>query len=218
MRSPSAERERSRRARPFGARDLTRGIAMLTALLVVLAAVDLALRWNEDVLVGRPRVIDGDSLDLAGENVRLAGLDAPERAQQCTDARGDPYGCGAAATDYLTFLIDGGEVTCRGRGRDRYRRLIGTCRANGVDLSVEMIRRGWAVAYLGDLDAVESEARERGVGLWAGTFDRPADWRRARRTALLSPVVSPVALAREAIAGLAARLRGEPMRRAPADE
>ena len=213
MRSPSASRPR--RGRPFGALDLARGAAMITGLLVALAALDLALRWNEDVLVGHPRVIDGDSLELAGENIRLAGLDAPERAQRCTDARGHSYGCGTAATDYLTFLIDGAEVTCRGRGRDRYRRLIGVCRANGVDLSVEMIRRGWAVAYLGDLDAVEGEARERGVGLWAGSFERPADWRRARRTASLD--LSPVALAREAIAGLAARLRGEPVRRAPAD-
>ena len=39
-----------------------------------------------------------------------------------------------------------------------------------------MVERGWAVAY-GAYDAEERLAREELRGLWAGSFDRPRDWR-----------------------------------------
>ena len=195
-------------------RSAIRAVGLLLALAVALAAVDLVLRLEEDVLVGRPRIVDGDTLEIDDVNVRLAGLDAPERAQLCRDARDREFGCGTAATDYLAFLIGDAEVTCRGRGRDRYGRMIGQCRANGLDLSREMIRRGWAVAYLGDMDGIEAAAREGGVGLWAGTFERPADWRRARRA---SAAASPIGSVRETIARLAARIAGGAPLRAPAD-
>ena len=212
MRSPSRHASAGLAA---GALRLARWTGWILALLLALAAADLVLRLEGDVLAGPARIIDGDSIEIEDTNIRLAGLDAPERAQVCEDARGEAFGCGTAATDYLRFLIDGAPVTCRGRGRDRYGRLIARCRVGGTDLSEAMVRRGWAVAYLGDLDALEAEARAGGVGLWAGTFERPADWRRAKRRASL--LVSPVALAREGIAALATRLRGERPARAPAD-
>ena len=214
MRSPSSSATRDgsgSRGRLRGAIDV---VALLLALAVGAALADLYARMSEDVLVGVPRVVDGDTLVIDDVNIRLAGLDAPERAQTCLDARENEFGCGAAATDYLTFLVGEGPVTCRGRGRDRYGRVIGQCRAGGVDLSEAMIERGWAVAFLGDLEAVEIRARERGVGLWAGSFERPDAWRKARRAAL---GLSPIGVAREAIAALAARLSGAPVMRAPAD-
>ena len=198
------------------ARRAVRWLGWGLALLLALAAVDLVARLEADILAGPARIVDGDTIEIADVNIRLAALDAPERTQRCTDARGEEYGCGTAATDYLRFLIDGRDVTCRGRGRDRYGRMIGDCRANGVNLSRAMVRRGWAVAYLGDLDPVEREARREGVGLWAGEFTRPADWRRERRTAALGG--STFGAAREAIAQLATVLRGEAVLRAPPDE
>ena len=184
-------------------------------LFGALVAFEFIWRQEAEVLAGVPRVVDGDTLVIDDVNIRLAGLDAPERSQDCRDAGGDTYACGRAATDYLTFLIDGGPVTCRGHGRDRWGRMIGECRSNGVNLSEAMIRRGWAVAYMGDLDAAEIEARERGIGLWAGEFTRPADWRRERRTAALD--VSPL-IVRDLARTVALRLRGEAPLRAPADE
>jgi endonuclease YncB( thermonuclease family) len=50
---------------------------------------------------GRPRVVDGDSLELAGHRVRLFGIDAPESRQDCRDARGRFYACGREARDAL---------------------------------------------------------------------------------------------------------------------
>ena len=34
-------------------------------------------------ITGPARVIDGDTIDIAGERIRLHGIDAPESAQTC---------------------------------------------------------------------------------------------------------------------------------------
>ena len=50
------------------------------------------------------------------------------------------------------------------------------CRSGGVELNRRQVEDGWAVAY-GDYADAERSARERRVGLWAGSFDRPREWR-----------------------------------------
>ena len=200
---------RNRRRRPW-----VLLFAVGICLAVLVAAFEFVWRLEADIVVGSPRIIDGDSLAFGDLNVRLAGIDAPERAQTCLDKGGDNFACGRAATDYLRFLIDDRGVTCSGRGRDRYGRMIAECRANGVDLSREMVRRGWAVAYMGDLDTVEADAKRLEVGLWAGSFIPPQQWRRDRRSA---DSFATLGVVREAIARAAAVARGERVLRAPAD-
>ncbi|WP_448377774.1 thermonuclease family protein, partial [Fervidobacterium sp.] len=48
-------------------------------------------------LVGRASVVDGDTLEVRGERVRLWGLDAPESAQTCLDEAERPWPCGRRA-------------------------------------------------------------------------------------------------------------------------
>jgi len=125
---------------------------------------------------GTVRVADGDSLVLAGERIRLQGIDAPELAQSCTRAGAD-YPCGREARAALARLVAGHAVACESRRRDRYERLLATCTAAGVELNRAMVEAGWAVSY-GDYRAAEAAARQAGRGLWAGPFERPQDWRR----------------------------------------
>ena len=199
----------------FGLRVLVRTVLLFALVVGALVVAELVWRQEAEVLAGIPRVVDGDTLEIDDRNIRLAGLDAPERAQRCEDAGGDEFACGRAATDYLRFLIGDEAATCRGQGTDRWQRLIARCRANGVDLSEAMIRRGWAVAFMGDLEGFEADARDAGVGMWAGTFTRPADWRRERRSASLLPGIGSL---RDLARDLAVRLRGDVPLRAPADE
>ena len=112
------------------------GFAAGAALLPALA---------EDI-VGRAKIIDGDTLDIGGARVRLNGIDAPEKAQLC-ESGAVAWDCGANATRALTSATQGADVTCRGDKRDRYGRLLAVCYLQGVDLNAQMVRDGWALAY-----------------------------------------------------------------------
>ena len=52
---------------------------------------------------GPARVIDGDTLDIGTTRVRLFGIDAPESAQRCKDAKLAEWACGRSATRALEF-------------------------------------------------------------------------------------------------------------------
>jgi endonuclease YncB( thermonuclease family) len=171
---------RTRRARRSKARSLARrllDLALAVAILGALALVAGHERFNAlETRAGIPQVVDGDSLTLDGARLRLVGIDAPELGQTCAGPRGD-YPCGREARSALARLVGRSQVTCEARRRDRYDRLLARCEAGGVDLNRAMVEQGWAVAY-GEHDDAERAARHAGRGLWAGSFQRPQDWRR----------------------------------------
>jgi endonuclease YncB( thermonuclease family) len=149
---------------------------LATLILVALAIGAVSLRREPERLSGAVRVVDGDTVELDGRRLRLAGLDAPELAQTC-ERGGQVYRCGEVARDALRSLASA-ELDCRIAGHDRYRRDLATCEAGGRDVGRVLVLRGLAVAY-GRYEAEEREAKQRSVGLWSGTFDRPSEWRQA---------------------------------------
>ena len=147
-------------------------VAILGLLILLAARLD---RTETRSLEGRVTVNDGDSITLGTERIRLRGIDAPEFGQTCQKDGGD-YPCGRQARQSLVTLIGGRPVSCSGWERDKYDRLLATCTAGGSDLNRGQVEAGWAVAY-GDYRAEENAARQKGAGLWAGSFERPRDWR-----------------------------------------
>ena len=65
---------------------------VLAALLLLVPSVA-----GTDI-TGKPRVIDGDTFEIAGERIRLHGIDAPETQQTCKDNDGKEWRCGQDAT------------------------------------------------------------------------------------------------------------------------
>lgn len=163
---------RRARTRRFRLLDVVLAVAVLAALA---GGVD-RLTAQDDV-TGRGRVSDGDSLVIGGRRIRLQGIDAPELDQTCT-RDGQNFACGRLAREVLIKMVGDRTVACRSAGTDRYGRMLGVCRVGETDIAEEMVRQGWAVAY-GGYHFDELAARRDGVGLWAGTFDTPQDWRRA---------------------------------------
>ena len=140
-------------------------------------------RARTDALSGSARVIDGDTLEVRGERVRLYSIDAPESAQSCRSG-GAPWSCGHAATQALANRIGGRQVVCKGRGRDNYRRVLVECSVEGQDLGAWMVTEGWAFAYTRYSrahTARESRARAAKRGVWRGEVTAPWDWRQGKR-------------------------------------
>lgn len=73
--------------------------------------------------------------------------------------------------------MEAGPLTCEIMGRDRYHRLLAHCVSGGRDLGAQLVSRGWAVAY-GSYATEEMQAKREKLGVWAGTFQRPAEWRK----------------------------------------
>lgn len=154
--------------------------ALISGMLAFMALPALAAD-----LTGVPTVVDGDTLRLDGATVRLWGVDAPEGKQHCSRPRQDEYDCGRVAAGVLQGLIGGRAIVCRQRDTDQYRRVVASCTVEGVDLGSMMVNLGWAVDYTeishGAYQLEEGAARKAKRGMWAGEFDRPAEWRRRNR-------------------------------------
>ena len=138
---------------------------------------------SRPALSGSARVVDGDTLDVAGVRVRLHGIDAPESAQRCR-ASGRYWLCGREATRALASRIGGRPVACEERDRDGYGRVVAVCAVDGLDLNEWMTAGGWAFAYRrysGDYVAAESRARAARRGIWHGAVVAPWEWRRGKR-------------------------------------
>ncbi len=132
-------------------------------------------------------VLDGDTVELDGRVVDLAGIDAPEFGQRCR--HGDvEVDCGMIARTQLLDLTAGANVICD--LDDAVIRAgwpaVAVCRAGGYDLSEGMLHTGWALAdpasaVPAPYVEVQTASREAGRGLWDFTFVEPWEWRRGLR-------------------------------------
>lgn len=131
-------------------------------------------------LTGPAKVLDGDTIVVAGEIVRLHGIDAPE-LDQTFWWRGQQLACGTMALAALEALIAGVTLRCEGIERDRHGRLVAKCFSpNGIDVGRRLVSAGWALAYRRySMDYVDAEevARKARRGMWRGTFMKPWKWR-----------------------------------------
>jgi endonuclease YncB( thermonuclease family) len=169
--------------RSFGRRVLDFVLMAIFFALVALLVAKLNQREPVEPLVGKAYVIDGDTISVSGNHIRLKGIDAPELAQSCGNASA-PNTCGQASRQALIRLIGGKPVQCAEDGRDKYNRRLATCSAGELNLNRAMVEAGQAVAY-GDYHDAETQARGGKKGLWGTTFEIPQDWRREHEKELL---------------------------------
>ncbi len=134
-------------------------------------------------MAGTASVVDGDTLEIHGQRIRLHGIDAPESRQLCR-LDDKPWPCGKDAANALADKIARRPVTCEDLGRDRYERIIGRCTVAGEDIGRWMVSQGLALAYRRySLDYVDEEADAQAArrGIWASEFVKPWEWRRGKR-------------------------------------
>lgn len=140
-------------------------------------------------IIGRATAVDGDSLSVGGMSVRIFGIDAPEGKQTCRKD-GSEWPCGEEARVRLERLISNGPVRCDSQGLDTFGRTVAICKVGGMDIGQAMVGDGWAVAftkYSSNYVGPEAEAKRLGRGIWTSTFQRPEDYRAAKRMDEYSP-------------------------------
>ena len=129
-------------------------------------------------------MIDGDTIEIHGQRIRLFGIDAPEGGQLCARPAGERWRCGQQGSFALSDRIGRATVSCQPRDVDRFGRVVAVCFLGKEDLGRWMVLNGWAVAfrrYSLDYVAEEDAARRSKVNFWSGEFEMPWDWRARQR-------------------------------------
>ena len=127
------------------------------------------------------KIADGDTITVlhnkTQHRIRLEGIDAPEKGQAY----------GAKARQTLADKIFGQKVRVDWTKRDCYGRIIGRVYLGERDISLEMVKDGFAWHYKryskeAALADAEKEARKAGRGLWSDREPTPPwEWRRERK-------------------------------------
>lgn len=126
------------------------------------------------------KVLDGDTVKIKGEKVRLRHIDAPESGQTCKSFKGKVWPCGRRATQKLVQLVINKKVKCLTYGLDTYNRVLASCywQDGKTSIAGRMVRIGYAVAKGDRYRHSETLARKEKRGIWSGSFDEPYIWRR----------------------------------------
>ncbi len=118
-----------------------------------------------------PTIIDGDTIEISGERIRIVGIDAPDR----------PFVAKELAASQLIALSEReGGIRCEEPVRalaacssppESYGRRNLQCRfASGRDVAATMIAHGYAVDYRryssGEFAELTRDAAAQGKGLW----------------------------------------------------
>ncbi len=131
-------------------------------------------------ITGEARAIDGDTIEIGGQHIRLAGIDAPDLDQTCPTRKGRDKLCGQLAKLALARLIRGQELVCKGDTRDSAGRLVAHCAMGPFSLNEQLVADGWAMADPetgAKYQRAQTFAKARHVGFWKGVFPPPWEWR-----------------------------------------
>lgn len=123
-------------------------------------------------IAGVASVVDGDTIEIHGKEIRLSGYDTPERGARCSGV--NVYQESAFA---LSDFVGDRTVTCSVTGTDRWDRLVATCSVDGTDLGDYMVGEGWGRDWPqysnGRYADKEAAARAVHTGIWG--LDCPAN-------------------------------------------
>jgi endonuclease YncB( thermonuclease family) len=159
-------------------------------------ATSLLPRSDGQSIEGRASVIDGDTIEIAGQRIRFNGIDAPEGQQSCKNAGGQAYPCGRQAAKALdNFLAASRPVRCEFVDWDQYGRFVGNCaRADGRSVQEWLVENGHALDWprysAGTYAVQQARAKQARHGVWQGEFREPWEWRAAQRSEPVTPTAT----------------------------
>ena len=153
-------------------------IFKLSFIIVLIASIAFG-----ETIYGKAKIIDGDTIHIKSDKIRLYAIDAPEKNQKCTKNKIN-WNCGIESTKFLKEIIGNKNISCKTNGKDRYNRFIGVCYKDDLDLNSEMVLNGWAIAYRYysfDYIHEEKQAKYEKKGIWSGEFEEPYLFRKKNK-------------------------------------
>ena len=164
-------------------------------LVISICLIFFFLTYNDvksqepKIIFGKAKVIDGDTIKIDKNKIRLYGIDAPEKKQQCQKTwfsisfltLNKNYECGKISSNKLKVKINNKLIMCKSTNKDRYNRFIAECYKDKININKWMVSNGYAVAYKKyskKFVTQENIAKKEKLGLWAGTFEMPWEWRK----------------------------------------
>lgn len=144
-----------------------------------------------DEINGNALVVDGDTLKIKNQKIRLLGIDAPEIKQKCKKPYltigflvfSKSYNCGVMSKQQLMKLISKKQIKCIFDLKDRYGRAIADCYIGKKNINSWMVKNGHAIAYRKyskKYISQEAHAKKNALGIWSGTFVKPEIWRKSK--------------------------------------
>jgi endonuclease YncB( thermonuclease family) len=128
------------------------------------------------------KIKDGDTAVIKPDNrksltCRLYGIDTPETPKR--GKQGQPYS--REASNELSALIYEQIVSITLTGDKTYNREVCLIEKDGIDINLEMVKKGYAWAYIEYLKRpyaseyinAEKEAREKRLGIWQQANPEP---------------------------------------------
>ena len=134
-------------------------------------------------IIGIATVIDGDTIHIDKNKIRLHGIDAPEKNQICIDENKN-WECGKQSAFELKQIINDQNVKCQTTDIDKYKRYVAVCYINNLNINQTMVRKGWAIAYRyysNEFIKDEDHARKNNAGIWKSTFEEPYKFRKKNK-------------------------------------
>lgn len=183
----------------FGMVPMKRFITSISLLLIAALAIFINAYASQNIIrtvTGTvTKVSDGDTIHITTPEqtklkVRLYGIDAPEtpkinRQSGKVHQPGQPFS--EEAQKALKDKIMGKQVKLEILDIDKYRRMVGIVWLNDRNINLEMIREGYAEAFIEYLKPpyrveflkAEQEARAGGKNIWSlPGHERPTEYRK----------------------------------------
>lgn len=139
--------------------------------------------FQSNRIAGKAYVTDGDGVRVSGQEVRFAGLDAPEWDQRAKHQDGYWFAHSKRVRSALIKAIGGRRVHVAVECYDKFGRAVGVVTCNGKDVGEWLVRNGHAIAAYDDrYKGVERDARQAKRGMWAHAVNiDPRRWRHRER-------------------------------------
>jgi micrococcal nuclease len=129
----------------MGQSGVAQRLRCLVAALSFGVLLALALSASGETFDGRRAVIiDGDTLALGNERIRLLNIDAPESFRSRCERE---LVMGLKAKERLAVLVRSGRLEVERHGQDRYRRTLARIYVGGRDLGQVLIQEGLALPW-----------------------------------------------------------------------